>query len=110
MKSLCFILALLLFNYELSYSQTTATSNEEEELFSVEGAMLQESALATEPAESGTSTYDDGLTPQQKFEQEPKNNVHEYNYKQQVIVGGAVMFCVALAMIVNNNYNPKKLK
>ena len=67
---------------------------------------------ATVPTDSLAveNSYNDNLTPQQRFEDDPKHNVHEYNYKQQVIVGGVVMFCVALAMIANNNYNPKRGK
>ncbi|MCL1956262.1 MAG: hypothetical protein FWF63_02970 [Fibromonadales bacterium] len=63
-------------------------------------------------ANSATETNSDnrGLTPQQRFEDNPKFNVHEYNYKQQVIVGGTVMFCVVLSLVMNNNYNPKRGK
>ena len=32
----------------------------------------------------------------------------EYDHKQQVVVGSVIMFCVALAMILMNNYNPKR--
>jgi len=83
----------------------------EGEPFSEAQAMLQESVQATAPEETVVEDYyNDNLTPQQRFEENPKFNVHEYNYKQQVIVGGVVMFCVALAMIANNNYNPKRAK
>jgi len=51
-----------------------------------------------------------GLSPQQRFEENPRYNVHEYNHKQQVIVGGTVMFCVVLSLVMNNNYNPKRGK
>jgi len=79
------------------------------EPFSEAQAMLQESAQATSPDETVIEDYsNDNLSPQQRFEENPKHNIHEYNYKQQVIVGGVVMFCVALAMIANNNYNPKR--
>jgi len=63
-------------------------------------------------ANSGTEeeSYDSGLSPQQRFEENPTYNVHEYNHKQQVIVGGTIMFCVALSLIMNNNYNPKRGK
>jgi len=82
--------------------------SKEEEPISEEKAFLQ----ATQ-ANSNSVVEEDpysGLSPQRKFEQNPKHNVHEYDYKQQVIVGGAVMFCIALSLIVNNNYNPKSGK
>ncbi|MDR1759429.1 MAG: hypothetical protein LBR60_02755 [Fibrobacter sp.] len=31
-----------------------------------------------------------------------------YNHKQQVIVGGVIMLCVALVMVMMNNYNPMR--
>ena len=65
---------------------------------------IQENSSTEENSENSS------LTPQQRFEDNPKYNVHEYNYKQQVIVGGTVMFCVALSLIMNNNYNPKRGK
>ncbi|MDR2580658.1 MAG: hypothetical protein LBC85_06670 [Fibromonadaceae bacterium] len=82
---------------------------QENEPISETQAMLQEAVQAAQSELPSTTedAYLDNLTPQQRFEQNPKHNVHEYNYKQQVIVGGVVMLCVALAMIANNNYNPK---
>ena len=32
----------------------------------------------------------------------------EYNHRQQVIVGGVIMLCVALVMVMMNNYNPTR--
>jgi len=101
---LCFILSLSIIagHFSIAYAQ-------DEEPISEAHAMLQETTQTDQsdvpPIED---SYNDNLNPQQRFEQNPKHNVHEYNYKQQVIVGGVVMFCVALAMIANNNYNPKK--
>jgi hypothetical protein len=69
-------------------------------------AFLQE----TQANSATEEVSDNGQSPQQRFEENPKHNVHEYNYKQQVIVGGTIMFCVALSLIVNNNYNPKREK
>jgi len=104
-KALCFILVFLMVNSQFSivYAQ------ENEQPISEMQSMMQESAEATQQPANET-VYDDNLTPQQRFEQNPTHNVHTYDYKQQVVVGGVVMFCVALAMIANNNYNPKKLK
>jgi hypothetical protein len=84
-----------------------------EEVVSEAQVMLQETAQATQQEKPSSTVvsedaYSDGSTPQQRFEENPKHNVHEYDYKQQVIVGGVVMFCVALAMIASNNYNPKR--
>ncbi len=31
-----------------------------------------------------------------------------YNHKQQVVVGGVIMLCVALVMVMMNNYNPMR--
>jgi len=56
------------------------------------------------------SSDNSGLSPQQRFEENPTYNVHEYNHRQQVIVGGTVMFCVVLSLVMNNNYNPKRGK
>ncbi len=102
-KIICCSLAFLLSAVPL-FAQQPADAP-----FSEAQAMLQESMQAT-PADTSVveNSYDDNTTPQQRFEENPKHNVHEYNYKQQVIVGGVVMFCVALAMIANNNYNPKR--
>jgi len=105
-KTMCCFLVFLLFAVPLFAQQN------DEEPYSEAQAMLQESMQATVPTDSLAveNSYNDNLTPQQRFEDDPKHNVHEYNYKQQVIVGGVVMFCVALAMIANNNYNPKRGK
>ena len=90
----------------LSFSTVFA---QEKEPFSEAQAMLQETVQQTDVSEVEDS-YDSGQSPQQRFEESPKHNVHEYDYKQQVIVGGTVMFCVVLAMVLNNNYNPKRGK
>ena len=39
-------------------------------------------------------------------EKEPQYVIREYNHREQVIVGVSVMLCVALAMVMMNNYNP----
>jgi len=31
-----------------------------------------------------------------------------YDHRQQVIVAGSIMFCVALALVAMNNYNPRR--
>jgi type II secretory pathway component PulM len=99
-KLLCCVLSFLVF-----VGQAFAQIAQSEEPISETQAMLQETARQTENAED---EYE--VSPQQRFEENPKHNVHEYNYKQQVVVGGTVMFCVVLAMVLNNNYNPKRGK
>ncbi len=100
-KIICCILALLVFIVPLFA--------EEQEIISEAQAFSQESQAALSADSLATDgSYNENQNPQQRFEDNPKHNVHEYDYKQQVIVGGVVMFCVALAMIVNNNYNPKR--
>ncbi len=32
---------------------------------------------------------------------------HEFNHKEQVIVGGVIMACLALILAIMNNYNPR---
>ena len=91
---------------------------QELEIVSVADEMLQTTASTVVPTDSvlidesyrNTNFFNDALSPQQRFEENPKFNVRHYNYKQQVIVGGVVMFCVTLAMVANNNYNPKTLR
>jgi hypothetical protein len=99
-KILCIVLL-----FSIIYAQ--AQEKSAEPIFSEMEAFSQETQANSAPQED---SYNSGLSPQQRFEENPKHNVHEYNYKQQVIVGGTVMFCVALAMIANNNYNPKRGK
>lgn len=49
-----------------------------------------------------------GPTLQELNEENPTYVKREYNHKQQVIVGSVVMLCVAVAMVLMNNYNPKR--
>ena len=50
----------------------------------------------------------EGPTLQELNEEDPKYIKREYNHRQQVVVGSVVMLCVALAMVLMNNYNPKR--
>ncbi|WP_290955111.1 hypothetical protein [Fibrobacter sp.] len=50
----------------------------------------------------------EGPSLQELNEENPKYIKRDYNHRQQVIVGSVVMFCVALAMVLMNNYNPKR--
>lgn len=59
-------------------------------------------SLALEDPEEGSER-----TAQQIFEENPHYTMRQYNHKQQVVVGSVIMFCVALAMVAMNNYNPK---
>ena len=49
-----------------------------------------------------------GPTLQELNEEDPKYVKRDYDHRQQVIVGSVVMFCVALAMVLMNNYNPTR--
>ena len=49
-----------------------------------------------------------GPTLQELNEENPSYVKREYNHRQQVIVGSVVMLCVAVAMVLMNNYNPKR--
>ena len=49
-----------------------------------------------------------GPTLQELNEEDPKYIKRDYNHRQQVIVGSVVMICVAVAMVLMNNYNPKR--
>ena len=49
-----------------------------------------------------------GPTLQELNEENPTYVKREYNHRQQVIVGSVVMLCVAVAMVLMNNYNPKR--
>ncbi len=49
-----------------------------------------------------------GPTLQELNEENPTYVKREYNHRQQVIVGSIVMLCVAVAMVLMNNYNPKR--
>jgi hypothetical protein len=105
-KPLCIVLLFSILNSQFSvvYAQD---KNKDEEPISETEAFLQETQANSATEENPD---DSGLSPQQRFEENPKYNVHEYNYKQQVIVGGTIMFCVVLSLIINNNYNPKRGK
>jgi hypothetical protein len=98
-KLLCCVLSFAILS-----GQVFAQS---EEPISELQAMQQESAQAATQQEFDEDAYDNNSNPQQRFEENPQYNVHNYSYKQQVIVGGSVMFCIILAMVANNNYNPK---
>ena len=47
-------------------------------------------------------------TLQEQDEENPIYVKREYNHREQVIVGSVVMLCVALAMVLMNNYNPTR--
>ncbi|MDR2584017.1 MAG: hypothetical protein LBC75_11100 [Fibromonadaceae bacterium] len=98
-KILCFVLT-----FSMVYAQD---KTKDDEIISEADAFSQEMQANSTTEENPDNS---GLTPQQRFEDNPKYNVHEYNYKQQVIVGGTVMFCMVLSLVMNNNYNPKRGK
>lgn len=49
-----------------------------------------------------------GPTLQELNEEDPKYIKRDYDHRQQVVVGSVIMLCVALAMVLMNNYNPKR--
>ena len=49
-----------------------------------------------------------GPTLQELNEEDPKYIKRDYDHRQQVVVGSVVMLCVALALVLMNNYNPKR--
>ena len=49
-----------------------------------------------------------GPTLQEQNEEDPKYIKRDYDHRQQVVVGSVVMLCVAIAMVLMNNYNPKR--
>ena len=48
------------------------------------------------------------VKPTRQEEKEPEYVMRDYNHREQVIVGVSVMLCVALAMVMMNNYNPSR--
>ena len=78
--------------YDSAYVSTlNMTDAEAAELYGVDSTKLNE-----------------GPTLQELNEENPSYIKREYDHKQQVVVGSVVMFCVTLAMILMNNYNPKR--
>ena len=79
-------------SYDSTYTSTLNMSDEQiEKVFGVDSTKLAK-----------------GPTLQEINEENPSYVKREYDHKQQVIVGSVVMFCVALAMVLMNNYNPKR--
>ncbi|MBQ3716273.1 MAG: hypothetical protein II892_11970 [Fibrobacter sp.] len=78
--------------YDSAYVNTLNMTDEEiAELYGVDSTKLNK-----------------GPTLQELNEEDPKYVKRDYDHRQQVIVGSVVMFCVALAMVLMNNYNPKR--
>ena len=78
--------------YDSAYVNTLNMSDEEiAELYGVDSTKLNK-----------------GPTLQELNEEDPKYIKRDYNHRQQVIVGSVVMFCIAVAMVLMNNYNPKR--
>ena len=55
-----------------------------------------------------STTLAQGPSLQELNEEDPKYIKRDYNHRQQVVVGSVIMLCVALAMVLMNNYNPKR--
>lgn len=78
--------------YDSAYVNTLNMSDQEiAELYGIDSTKLAE-----------------GPTMQELNEENPSYIKREYDHKQQVIVGSVVMLCVAIAMVLMNNYNPKR--
>lgn len=78
--------------YDSTYVSTLNMSDKEiAEMYGVDSTKLNE-----------------GPTLQEINEENPTYVKRDYDHKQQVIVGSVVMLCVALAMVLMNNYNPKR--
>ena len=95
---LVFVLALpaaaadKLDKYDSAYVSTLNMTDEEAaELYGIDSTKLNQ-----------------GPTLQELNEENPSYVKREYNHRQQVIVGSVVMLCVAVAMVLMNNYNPKR--
>ena len=61
-----------------------------------------------QPAVDSTQAEIDSLAPAPDDGEPPKYVKRQYNHRQQMIVGSVVMFCVALALVGMNNYNPHR--
>ena len=78
--------------YDSAYVSTLNMTDEEAaELYGVDSTKLKQ-----------------GPTLQELNEENPTYVKRDYNHRQQVVVGSVVMLCVALAMVLMNNYNPKR--
>ena len=78
--------------YDSAYVNTLNMTDEEiAELYGVDSTKLNK-----------------GPTLQELNEENPTYVKREYTHRQQVIVGSVVMLCVAVAMVLMNNYNPKR--
>ena len=78
--------------YDSAYVSTLNMTDEEAaELYGIDSTKLNQ-----------------GPTLQELNEENPSYVKREYNHRQQVIVGSVVMLCVAVAMVLMNNYNPKR--
>ncbi len=68
--------------------------------------------MTDEEIKSTYGTKEDSIevkpTMQELHEDSPQYEKRVYNHKQQVIVGSMVMLCVAIAMVMMNNYNPTR--
>ena len=80
-------------SFDSTYSNTLNMTDEEiAEVYGVDSTKIQVKPTRQELQE----------------EKEPQYVIREYNHREQVIVGVSVMLCVALAMVMMNNYNPMR--
>lgn len=69
------------------------------------GALWAQDPLSTVPTDTTQQQLADTSSLQDLKVSYTERN---YNHKQQVVVGGVVMLCIALALVAMNNYNPKR--
>jgi len=69
------------------------------------GALWAQNPLSTVPVDTTQQQPTDTTSLQDLKVSYTERN---YDHKQQVVVGGVVMLCIALALVAMNNYNPKR--
>lgn len=100
------ILPLLMFALLVSFANSADKLDKYDSAYVSTLNMTDEEISAVYGIDS--AKLSEGPTLQELNEENPTYVKREYNHKQQVIVGSIVMLCVALAMVLMNNYNPKR--
>ena len=70
--------------------------------------MTEEEAKAAYGVSLDSVKLNEAPTLQEQNEENPSYVKRDYNHKEQIIVGSVVMLCVAIAMVLMNNYNPTR--
>ncbi len=106
MKNLLFCLFLLLGVSALA--PVVRAADQYDSLYINTLNMTDEEAAEAYGIEVDSLKKPAGPTLQEMNEVNPQYVKREYDHRQQVIVGGVVMLCVAVAMVLMNNYNPSR--